>query len=131
MYEELVKRLRDYEQSGLGAISPYEAGNIADAIEELNLIAESNRRSMEAWAAESARAHDMMPRWIPVTERLPQPYEDVNLQFSTNQAVGFWDGYCWGVYSGDGFYTEVADNEGKPTHWCKKLPEPPKEEDNG
>ena len=36
MREDLVKRLRDYEESGLDTISPYEAGNIADAIEELS-----------------------------------------------------------------------------------------------
>ena len=35
MYDELVKRLRDYEESGLSPISPYEAGDVADAIEEL------------------------------------------------------------------------------------------------
>ena len=70
------------------------------------------------------------PNWIPVTERLPDADEDVLLQFPNNQAAGFCDrDGCWGVYSGDGFYTEVADNEPKPTHWAKKLPEPPKEDE--
>lgn len=36
MYEELVNRLRDYEESGLSPISPYEAGKAADAIEKLS-----------------------------------------------------------------------------------------------
>ena len=70
------------------------------------------------------------PRWIPMTERLPDAYEEVLLLFPHNQAAGFIDrdGY-WSVYSGDGFYTEVAENEPKPTHWTKKLPEPPKEDE--
>ena len=79
MYENLVKRLRVCASDSpcLDCPERYSVGrcfdNIkkeaADAIEEVNLIAESNRRSMEAWAAESARAHDMIPRWIPVTEK--------------------------------------------------------------
>ena len=69
------------------------------------------------------------PRWIPVTEKPPKAYEEVMLLFPHNQAVGFCDrDGCWSVYSGDGFYTEVADNEPKPTHWARKLPEPPKED---
>lgn len=99
----------------------------ADAIEELTAIAESYKRSMEAWADEAARTQ---PRWIPVEERLPKAYEDVLLLFPHNQAAGFCDrDGCWSVYSGDGFYTEVADNEPKPTHWARKLPEPQKEEE--
>lgn len=68
-------------------------------------------------------------RWIPVMEQLPSAYKEVLLLFPHNQAAGFVDrDGCWIVYSGDGFYTEVADNEPKPTHWARKLLEPPKEE---
>lgn len=122
MYEELVKRLRD-KASGLDydgwvdtAASLEEA---ADAIEKL---------------VEVIQNHDFLeslikPCWVSVTERLPSAYEEVLLRFPYNQAAGFCDrDGCWAVYSGDGFYTEVADNESKPTHWMKKLPEPPKEE---
>lgn len=90
----------------------------------------SLERTVEA-VFQSAPAADVVerPRWVSVTERLPDAYEEVILQFPNNQAAGFCDrDGCWGVYSGDGFYTEVADNEPKPTHWAKKLPEPPKEE---
>lgn len=109
MYEELVKRMKEkaehfnYDGWVDTAAILEEA---ADAIEELS-----------------------KPRWIPVTEKPPKAYEEVLLLFQHNQAAGFCDrDGRWGVYSGDGLYTEVADNEAKPTHWAKKLPEPPKEE---
>ena len=114
MYEDLVKLARHCAEvdacikcpvcgcQGVTGIM----NRLADAIEELS-----------------------KPRWIPVTEKPPKAYEEVLLLFPHNQAVGFCDrDGCWGVYSGDGFYTEVADNEPKPTHWARKLPEPPKEE---
>lgn len=108
MYEELVKRLRDISNSDSNIKSNYIGLTMiqaADAIEELS-----------------------KPHWVSVNERLPKAYEEVTLRFPNNQAAGFCDrDGCWAVYSGDGFYTEVADNEPKPTHWMKKLPEPPKE----
>ncbi len=129
-YEELVKRLRDYEESGLSPISPYEAGEVADAIEELTASVECYEVTTDmALIEEDGRTViRLMPEWIPVKEKPPKAYDDVLLLFPHNQAVGFCDrDGCWGVYSGDGFYTEVADNEPKPTHWARKLPEPPKE----
>lgn len=111
-YEKLIKELRDAFKTATEANTnpyrfvPYYA-KAADAIEELS-----------------------KPRWVSVNERLPKAYEEVLLLFPHNQAAGFCDrDGCWAVYSGDGFYTEVADNEPKPTHWMKKLPEPPKEEE--
>lgn len=93
-------------------------------IDSLNVSLETYRGLTEAMQ------HNQQAQWIPVTECLPDAYEDVLLQFPNNQAAGFCDrDGCWGVYSGDGFYTEVADNEPKPTHWAKKLPEPLKEEE--
>ena len=50
------------------------------------------------------------------------------LPLPNNQAAVFFDGDCgWGVFSGDDFYTYVAPEEVHPTHWAKKLPDPPKE----
>lgn len=129
MYEELVERLRDrakrendYYEHGGDIIN-----EAADAIEELSREYESVAASLNE-SVELVRKLQS-PRWIPVTEKPPKAYEDVLLRFPNNQAAGFCDrDGCWGVYSGDGFYTEVADNEPKPTHWAKKLPEPPKEE---
>lgn len=125
MYEELVKMLRKHYDEhcpldgASGICGGVLANEAADAIETL---------------IEVIQNHDFLkslikPRWIPVTENPPKAYEEVLLLFPHNQAVGFCDrDGCWGVYSGDGFYTEVADNEPKPTHWARKLPEPSKEE---
>lgn len=112
MYEDLVKLLRKkYDQAPM-------VMEAADAIEELIGVIQ-NHDFLESL---------IKPCWIPVTEKLPKAYEDVLLLFPHNQAAGFCDrDGCWSVYSGDGFYTEVADNEPKPTHWAKKLPEPPEE----
>ena len=115
MYEDLVKNLREATGWKKASIHYSLMNQAADAIEELSKVIQN---------------HDFLEslinsHWIPVTERLPDSYEDVMLKFPNNQAAGFCDrDGCWSVYSGDGFYTEVGDNEPKPTHWMKKLLEP-------
>ena len=152
MYEELIKRLRLCAEGFNCRRCEYEFVNgcrsklnkdAADAIEELEAAANDYKDQISALRTavkrqshiiqakdrDSQRAIDAYPRWISVEERLPKPYEDVLLRFPHNQAAGFHDGDCgWGVYSGDGMYTDVAPEEMHPTHWAKKLPEPPKEE---
>ena len=105
MYEELVKRLRDYEESGLFTISPYEAGEAADAIEELS-----------------------EPRWIPVTERLPG-YGDWVLGIGPKHGyhVCEYRGITHFPYSGDIPWFSAKGRTLTITHWMP-LPEPPKEE---
>ena len=72
MYEELVKRLRDYEESGLSAISPYEAGEIADAIEGLSKYADTMRKlKCEGWHLQQTKYHDGYQ--AVATMSLPQP----------------------------------------------------------
>lgn len=138
MYSDLVKRLRTMCPEDYNNLMDFTYGagqamaEAADAIEELSLVVESNERSAARWAETAGKAVEQIPRWVSVTERLPDAYEDVLLQFPNNQAAGFCDrDGCWGVYSGGGFYTEVADNEPKPTHWAKKLPDPPKGKGKG
>ena len=93
MYDELVKRLREpcqYENCVL-------CQQAADAIEELS-----------------------KPRWIPVTERLPEPYTWVLVSAEKHKVAfdAFYDGAQW---------KDAVLNVLIVTHWMP-LPEPPKEE---
>lgn len=113
MYDDLVTRLRDAAKmsEALAVLLPHSEGNAtaklyneaADAIEELS-----------------------KPRWIPVTEKLPDALKEVYVtdgeyiaRANLLDEVFPGDQPCWS-YSG----------LGEITHWCEKisLPEPPKEE---
>lgn len=153
MFENLVKRLRRYVEiessEHHGAELEAEA---ADAIEKLNKpnnkvhlcssctytypecpcetddVIFGNNVGNDNICACAKYVPKTSLAWISTKIDLPPAYEEVFLKFSSNQASGFIDrDGCWSVYSGDGLYTEVADNESKPTHWAKKLSEPTKE----
>jgi len=53
MYQQLLADLRHYEETGLGAISFYEAGQIADLLEEMNAelekLRDRNNRTEKHW----------------------------------------------------------------------------------
>ena len=109
-YDELVDRLRiDAKIADKGlVIMPSVFLEAADAIEELS-----------------------KPRWIPVTERLPEEYKDVlcyyeyfrygdfNCMFRTIDR-GYYGNGIWGGEAGQGHKNKVLA-------WMP-LPEPPKEE---
>ena len=122
MYDELIKDLRENHDK-------YFARDMqaADAIEELShdyeKLAEDFNGAVELLHKRSK------PRWIPVTERLPETGVDVLVKFPQNMAVASIDIGEWVVNSGDGWCTDInlAGGEKNPTHWMP-LPEPPKEE---
>ena len=139
MYEELVKRLRadaDYMDNNgimLYAAAPFYR-ECADAIEELQQTAKHYKGCSDDWYKEACDYKAMLPRWIPVTERLPKNYTDVLIYYERNA----WpDGADYPVRKreiGIGFC-------GGPDRWhvdhCSgvdglawmPLPEPPKEEE--
>lgn len=97
MYKALVKMLRSHNQDNL----EYWLDEAADAIEELS-----------------------KPRWIPVTERLPEDGSDVLAYLDSRITAANYYKETWqDCVMGRLYLTE----EGFVTHWMP-LPEPPKEE---
>lgn len=103
MYDELVKNLREVE----------EMLKVAQFKEAANLI------------GQAANAIEELPKWIPVTERLPPAEKDVYVtdgeyiaRANLLDEVFPGDKPCWS-YSG----------LGEITHWCEQIPLPqqPKE----
>lgn len=108
MYEEIIQRLREHNGWALNET----LDQAADAIEELS-----------------------KPRWIPVTERLPEeayaclaivwdnnPYSGETFLNYYPEFVGYGGG-SWNDYNGDEIPFDVV-------YWMKlpQIPEPPKEE---
>ena len=123
MYEDLIKMLRTCAErdSCVDPLScPYlctgmcanKAEKAADAIEELSKQHEQQRQNLIALMNEK-------PRWIPVTERLPEK-NGVYLVYVYREVteMNYWHGK-WHMLRDD--YTKAV------THWMP-LPEPPKEE---
>ena len=119
MYEELVKSLRaqaDYYCCHMGINSPPAMMFVeaADAIEELNARSRILEKLAELWC-------ERVPKWIPVTERLPKDGAEV-LAFNK---TGFAYVDCWA--DGKWKINSMVDEEHEiVTHWMP-LPEPPKD----
>ena len=125
MYDELVKSLRVCGKALEDAVYPDWDVSLytraADAIESMSEAYDKLSRHMDDLAA-------LMPRWIPVTERLPKadeydergyavPYLVMNgwMRVTARRTKDYW------VLFGNGTVLENV------THWMP-LPEPPKEE---
>ncbi len=68
--------------------------------------------------------HDeLMPKWIPVTEALPEEDIDVLLQFPHTMAVGYQEDGFWNIVTCDDLYSGLDEEEAKPIAWLP-LPEP-------
>ena len=109
IYEELIKGLRVIAKGETDEIF----SEAADAIEELTVI---NERQLLEIAVLSK------PKWIPVTERLPDENDVVLITDSLDVGTGYLiHGYGWISPFDDIDMSHVS-------HWMP-LPQPPKEDE--
>lgn len=119
MYSELIKRLRETPSIPVDAKLHNEA---ADAIEDL----------ITALTASNEVIAKSKPKWVPVTERLPEAgkkvlvfaygYDTITARMCKKTEDGYPVFECKGY---DGIYREMA-RAGRITHWMP-LPQPPKD----
>ena len=141
LMDELIKRLRAsvdgrYEKC---EVCPYEEDypccvdcldkmhkQAADAIEELSKREADMTHNMAALSLKVLRAEEKRPRWIPVTERLPDAGERVLCYCRANiyEVMKMRTDGAW-VHN-DQVYDSTYMS-GFVTHWMP-LPQPPKEE---
>ena len=141
MYGELVKELRDSAEwaDRLALLMGRAEGDThapimrkaADAIEELQLYADLYKDLTEKGEKVAREVIDKYPKWIPVTERLPEEYVNVlcyyeyfrygdyNCMFRTIDRGYYGDGR-WGGEAGQGHKNKVLA-------WMP-LPQPPEED---
>lgn len=114
MYEDLIEKLRN---NSSGFVSGDTVREAADAIEDL-----SNAGSIygKAWTlGYDAGRDENKPRWIPVTEKLPE---------KEDEAVIVWEkqGFALIDWRHDNKWAILDNNCGIATYWMP-LPEPPKD----
>jgi hypothetical protein len=114
MYEELIQRLREVadEVDSDYDVDPYNAEQRCLAILQAAEAIEKLEKSI--------------PRWIPVTERLPEKYTAVLAAGNGEVACGLFVGFAEPAHVASWDLDNVAAEP--VTHWMP-LPEPPKEEE--
>ena len=125
MYDELIKDLREWPRVCVeytGSLDELH-DKAADAIEELQGRAKVLEKVADKWC-------EAMPKWIPVTERLPENQG----QFLTRYGYGdasietgqFFYGVLYYFYADAEPHWQHESAGVEVTHWMP-LPEPPKE----
>lgn len=124
MYDELVKQLRECTAEMNGEKTLWHQA--ADVIEELQKDLERSKDFEAFWQHEAEEALKKFqvaisnkPRWIPVTERLPEDRKMVLATIDGVVRIAFYGNYMWEeVETYSIFY---------PTHWMP-IPQVPESE---
>ena len=141
MCDDLVKRLRELHQEEFGdawdfAFACQQAMNeAADAIEELKQNIEQYKLYLQDAINDLRSAHEKEPKWIPVTEKLPEEEESVfvvrkflgvkgQVPPSTYTEIAYRCGDRWIADSDE--YKIARHRHTDPLYWMP-LPQPPKE----
>lgn len=117
MYEELVRRLRTRNGWALNET----LDEAADALE--NLVNQNDAAYAKGWENGEAAAESRMPKWIPVTERLPEKDVPVFVYLFSDSPYIAWINRE-GEWETEEF---TIDHDYLPKAWLP-LPQPPKEE---
>ena len=123
-YDELIKRLRECTAEMNGEKTLWHQA--ADVIEELQKDLERSKDFEAFWQHEAEEALKKFqvaisnkPRWIPVTERLPEDRKMVLATVDGVVRIAFYGNYMWEeVETYSIFY---------PTHWMP-IPQVPESE---
>jgi hypothetical protein len=104
----------------------------ADAIEELQQIAAHYEEAAKDYFKDVCYYLERVPKWIPVTERLPSKgtnvlvYEFGRVEQAYITTCTADSSPCWVVINGYSYH-RISDAD-CPIKWWMPLPEPPKEE---
>lgn len=127
MYDELVNRLR-LAKAVLSRNKDLIAllSDAADAIEELSMKLHGDEAAISGMKREIERmvVSGNKPRWIPVTERLPETDDEVVVAFKNSEDGEWW--YRIDNFVDGAFCYNTAFN--RNIEYWMPLPEPPKEE---
>ena len=122
MYEETVKRLQDFAAGTMRDADAQLAFDAVNAIEELEFACNRYEKDYKALC-------EYLPKWIPVTERLPEDgkfvlvcNDDGNMMIAKHET----ETYDWYYkYTKDDF--DIWDNEEQgPVRYWMPLPQAPK-----
>lgn len=152
MYNELIKRLRELqsitEHCGEQPCSECENRElcdthdnktlsetykeVVDAIEELSKQEADMSHNMATLSLQVLRAEEKIPRWILVTERLPEMLDGENISKEVYVTDGEEIAKTCIMRDYDGETSWGYTGIGEITYWCEQisLPQPPKEKNS-